>query len=307
MASRHHLRNGGEAGGGSGTQTFVYQEWPARIFPMVNFVCSHDGHFGLRGGGCPEGGVSRGNPPPLLRWCTAILIRPCVGTGFVATCRGGGGGGGRAVALPRLRDHTEGVGARPCGRSNPEHAASGMPCGTHTTKAGECWGEGRGLMSGWGGGGAGWGRGGVGPQKFVYRKWPDPISPIVNVGCSHNGPFGLGGRGGAVVFHYLNDALGEGERGGRHWSGADPPPSLQPRLPHGLHYSLSSSHVRPATGLACVPNSSRSLPPWLGSGLWVSARARAGGGGRRGAFWRRGFLWGWGGGGCKMGSGVVGE
>ena len=40
--------------------------------------------------------------------------------------------------------------------------------------------------------------------------------------------------------------------------------------PHGLHCSLSSSHVRPASGLACVPNSSRSLPPWLGSELWAS-------------------------------------
>jgi hypothetical protein len=51
---------------------------------------------------------------------------------------------------------------------------------------------------------------------------------------------------------------------GRNPSGVDPPLSLQPRLPHGLHRSLSSSHVRPATSLACVPNSSRSLPPWLG-------------------------------------------
>ena len=57
---------------------------------------------------------------------------------------------------------------------------------------------------------------------------------------------------------------------GRNWSGVDPPLSLQPRLPHGLHCSLSSLRVRPATGLACVPNSSRSLPPWLGSELWVS-------------------------------------
>ena len=53
-------------GGGFGTQKCVYQKWPNRIFPIVNFVFSHDGHFGLGGRG----------PPPLLR-CTAILILPC--------------------------------------------------------------------------------------------------------------------------------------------------------------------------------------------------------------------------------------
>ena len=39
-----------ERGRGSGTQKFVYQKWHDRIFPIVNFVSSHDGHFGLEGG-----------------------------------------------------------------------------------------------------------------------------------------------------------------------------------------------------------------------------------------------------------------
>ena len=40
-------------GGGGGE--CVYQKWPDKIFPTVNFVFSHDGHFGL-GQGCPGGG-----------------------------------------------------------------------------------------------------------------------------------------------------------------------------------------------------------------------------------------------------------
>ena len=54
-------------GGGLGTQKFVYQQGPDKIFPFVNFV-SHDGHCGLRGESPP--------PPPLLRRCRAILILP---------------------------------------------------------------------------------------------------------------------------------------------------------------------------------------------------------------------------------------
>ena len=52
-------------GGGDGTQNFVYQKWPNKIFPLVNFVFSHDGHFGLE---------ARGTPHPR----TAILILPCL-------------------------------------------------------------------------------------------------------------------------------------------------------------------------------------------------------------------------------------
>ena len=36
---------------GGGTQKFVYQKWPNKIFPIANYVFSHDGHFGLEGGG----------------------------------------------------------------------------------------------------------------------------------------------------------------------------------------------------------------------------------------------------------------
>ena len=68
------IRRGG--GGGEG----VYQKWPDQIFPTVNFVFSHDGHFGL-GGGVQGGGVT----PPLLLQCTAILIVP---TGYLF-CLGG--------------------------------------------------------------------------------------------------------------------------------------------------------------------------------------------------------------------------
>ena len=55
-------------GGGSGTQKFVYQKWPDQNFPIVNFRFSHDGHFGLGGGG---GGPMGGVPP------TAILSLSC--------------------------------------------------------------------------------------------------------------------------------------------------------------------------------------------------------------------------------------
>ena len=40
----------GRGGGGPGAQKFVCQKWPDQIFPMVNFICPHDGHFGLGGG-----------------------------------------------------------------------------------------------------------------------------------------------------------------------------------------------------------------------------------------------------------------
>ena len=39
------------AWGGGGGQKVVYQKWPGQIFPIANFVFSHDGHFGLVGGG----------------------------------------------------------------------------------------------------------------------------------------------------------------------------------------------------------------------------------------------------------------
>ena len=66
----------GEGGwrGGSGTQTFVYQKWPNKISPIVDFAFSLSSHFGLQGGRGVQGGGGGG--PPLLLWRTAILIHP---------------------------------------------------------------------------------------------------------------------------------------------------------------------------------------------------------------------------------------
>ena len=38
-----------------GPKIFVYQKWPDKIFPIVNFVFPCDGPFGLEGGGGPGG------------------------------------------------------------------------------------------------------------------------------------------------------------------------------------------------------------------------------------------------------------
>ena len=46
-----------EEGGGSGIQKVVYQKWPNHILPVVNFVFSHNGHFGW-GGGRVQGAVT---------------------------------------------------------------------------------------------------------------------------------------------------------------------------------------------------------------------------------------------------------
>ena len=64
-----HLPEKGR-GGWSGTQKFVYQKRPDRIFPMANAVFSHGGHFGLGGEGVQS-------PPHVLLRCAAILILPC--------------------------------------------------------------------------------------------------------------------------------------------------------------------------------------------------------------------------------------
>ena len=56
-------QGGGEGGRGFWTQNLVYQKWPDQIFPIVNFVFSHYGHFGLGRGG---GGFGGGVPPPLV-------------------------------------------------------------------------------------------------------------------------------------------------------------------------------------------------------------------------------------------------
>ena len=82
VASSSEGLEGGERGegGGSGTQKFVYQKWPDQIFPFVNFVFSHDGHFGLEGGG--------GVPP------SSYGVWPFSSGHCFVTPRGGGGGFG---------------------------------------------------------------------------------------------------------------------------------------------------------------------------------------------------------------------
>ena len=54
------------------------------------------------------------------------------------------------------------------------------------------------------------------------------------------------------------------------WSGVELPLSLKPRLPQGLHCSLSASHVLVAIGPQRSPFVDLSLPPWLGSGFRTS-------------------------------------
>ena len=54
---------------------FVYPKWLDKIFPITNFVFSHDGHFGLEGGGGGRRGVA-----PLLRRtspCICLCVSRC--------------------------------------------------------------------------------------------------------------------------------------------------------------------------------------------------------------------------------------
>ena len=95
----------GEQGGGPGseTQKFVYTKWPDKIFPMVNFVFSHDDHFGLGGGGGQGGRVT----PPLLLRCTAIRI-PCPSPVIPANSRPETTAAGRNVPWGLQTSHTIG-------------------------------------------------------------------------------------------------------------------------------------------------------------------------------------------------------
>ena len=93
-------QGGGKGGRGFWTQNLVYQKWPDQIFPIVNFVFSHYGHFGLGRGG---GGFGGGVPPP--SWFLIILKKPCLpppdtcpsgsacASGHRCVCAGGGGVG----------------------------------------------------------------------------------------------------------------------------------------------------------------------------------------------------------------------
>ena len=64
-----------ERRGGSGTQKFVYQKWPDKIFPMVNFVFSHYRHFGRGGREAPPTGVSCSDAS---LWCAQRTFSPQV-------------------------------------------------------------------------------------------------------------------------------------------------------------------------------------------------------------------------------------
>ena len=69
-------------GGGSGSQWFVYQKWPNKIFPFVNFVFPHDGNLWSGGWGSPVGGahdkgVGVGAPPT---GCGGSVVNATMGT-----------------------------------------------------------------------------------------------------------------------------------------------------------------------------------------------------------------------------------
>ena len=56
-------------GGGSGTQTFVYKNGPTILSQLLNFVVSHDGHFGLgRGTGVDAVLLSAAGGAPLATY-----------------------------------------------------------------------------------------------------------------------------------------------------------------------------------------------------------------------------------------------
>ena len=57
---------------GGGVQKFLYQKWPDKIFPNVNFVFSREGHFGLGRG---EEGFGGAPPPLVFNYSKAALDR----------------------------------------------------------------------------------------------------------------------------------------------------------------------------------------------------------------------------------------
>ena len=64
------LLSRGVGGGGFWTQNLVYQKWPDQIFPVVNFVFSRNGHFGLGRG---EGVLGEGSPPLVSNYSKEAL------------------------------------------------------------------------------------------------------------------------------------------------------------------------------------------------------------------------------------------
>ena len=80
----HRRREGGVTQKWIGAQKCVYQKWPDQIFPTVNFVFSHDGHFGLGGGG---GGTILGYPPNCPRLPPQLpSVTPPTAIGYPPNC-----------------------------------------------------------------------------------------------------------------------------------------------------------------------------------------------------------------------------
>ena len=52
----------------------MYQKWPDRIFSTVKIVFSHDGHFGVSGGG---GELEAGAPSPSFNYSLDALPSEC--------------------------------------------------------------------------------------------------------------------------------------------------------------------------------------------------------------------------------------
>ena len=132
------------------------------------------------------------------------------------------------------------------------------------------------------------GGGGSGTQKFVGQKWPDQIVLTVNFVASHDGYFGLGGRGPGggggqkeiCTGLAVGDALGEPVVWGtvRFWCALLPlppspigsithslplPPSLTRSLTHSLarslNHSLNHSVTHPITH-SLARSLARSIP-----------------------------------------------
>ena len=81
----------------------MYQKWPDQIFPIVNFVFSHYGHFGLGRGG---GGFGGAPPPPLVFNYSKEAL--------------GAGGPGGSLCRPRTASlPSSGGGPRARGRGAP--------------------------------------------------------------------------------------------------------------------------------------------------------------------------------------------
>ena len=76
-----------EGRGGGGVPNSLYQKWPKKIFPSVNFIFSRYGHFGVclwgkGGGGAPPRVVSRSNTSLVIRGHACSFCVRAIGRGF---------------------------------------------------------------------------------------------------------------------------------------------------------------------------------------------------------------------------------